>query len=458
MGRPEAGVAAETVPLRRVYSQMYDSVFQRSLVAAAPPVDLPLAHPLFARLRLDVVLSGQVVLTDAQVLDGSWFTSVGPAMLVENLRIVPVDSAPLVVRLRRGSVVDSVSALLGTPDGRVKAFEFSSLPEQERTVVLEGLRAAHDRGDPAPTGLDDALGVLSRAGLDAQRCDDLGARWLAWDAAARAGQVAVETYDLGRADTGVLRRQVASLLRLEIAEVLAGPLERGPQLLDAFETGMTRTSLYEAAATVATDRTEQQTLVELVDRAFGQLFRLQHDAKDFDDRTNLALRPISGQRRGVERTKGLAERGWTDIDLGSEFLVRLAVADGASMRQWGVEYGERLSSWRANGQGAQRDLRVALRQLEREVLAAVPDARVHEIAGLPFRALTRPQELLRLLEPAQGLAVDESLAAAAQHVPALSQLTRLRFGTKVLHGMATFRRRNWRLLSSDFALQRRKAS
>lgn len=184
--------------IQRLYSAAFDSV--RQAAGWGHPTG---RRSLVARLRLACLLSGEVVLTDTQVLDGVMFLELGPDGVRERLGADPsaVGLDRVVVAARDvdlgRALLDMLRPLSGT---KVKRFRFSSLRlGQADAEALE--LAMHKRSFPRLERRAEELGVAEAVGELLEQCGlpPVAARrqataWRAWIHAAADGRVVVRPW------------------------------------------------------------------------------------------------------------------------------------------------------------------------------------------------------------------------------------------------------------------------
>jgi hypothetical protein len=417
-------------PLRRLFSSSYDSVTQRERLRQSVRRD-PFLLRYRARLRLDAILSGSIVVTDAQLLDGAFFLWQTPEQLMES---VDLGAGPrtLIVRTRRSDLAEALVATVTDPDtGLVRPFEFSAIGDdrerQELSAYLERLAESGARG---PRDLDELEQLLRRSDVAAEGLDAVVPAWRRWAAAAESGTVSLESYqdrpvDLPRAlDKASTDEASPDGLRAAL------PLEA--ELVSWLEDALlgespSRSTMYAEIRRRAHDDDARDHLMRWVDKIFGLAFCVQHDCIDFDQEAPAALRPVKthgghgGKARQVddETLDALVEAGMT-AEVRSDFMPRLALIDDSHLREWADDQRDRLAAWRTEGRP--RELRHALQELEESLALHVSTRRLRTEAGLETSA--KPLVGSRTHQTRQAIQLIKRWggAAATAGAPALAAL------------------------------------
>lgn len=181
---------------QRFFSDFYDSVFQRAYHLANPASR---RSAYIGRLRFDSLLSERVVLTDAQLLDGAFFTDADIDTLLSRIRRTDDLSAPLIVKCRATTLEASLIGMAGGGrDGeKLKAFNFSSIGDdtsRHRVLVnMTNIDAAR------VTTLGSLSEALLTAELNVEEVERLSQHWARLDEAARHQRFAIEPFK-GRID------------------------------------------------------------------------------------------------------------------------------------------------------------------------------------------------------------------------------------------------------------------
>lgn len=120
----------------RLFSEHYDSVYQRKMFDQAKNFERNLAFEILGKLRLDILLYNKIVLTDTQVLDGTLFRYITPSEFYEKLTRTTNDF-PVEIKSRENTLAGSLIRILKPTNGAyLKEFVFSIIDdEQERENV-----------------------------------------------------------------------------------------------------------------------------------------------------------------------------------------------------------------------------------------------------------------------------------------------------------------------------------
>jgi hypothetical protein len=474
------GCAVTEEPLRRLFSSSYDSVTQRErLLHAARPDPFLLRYR--ARLRLDAILSGSIVVTDAQLLDGAFFLRQTPDQLMES---VDLGAGPqtLTVRTRRSNLAEALVATVTDPDtGLVRPFEFSAIgDDRERQALWAHLQRLAESGTRAPRDLDELEHLLRRSDIAATRLDPVVAAWRRWDEAARSGRVGLECYqdrplDLGKALGQASKDEVSP-------EGLRSALPQEAELVSWLQDALlgespSRSAMYAEIRRRAHDAEARDHLMRWLDKVFGLAFCVQHDCIDFDQEAPAALRPVrahghhagGGRKVDDETLDALVEAGMT-AEVRSDFMPRLALLDDERLRDWADDQRDRLAAWRTDGRP--RELRHALRELEESLALHVSARRLRTEAGLetPAKPLVgsrtyQTRQAVQLVKRWGGAAATAgapALAALMVHGSIETVLGAWWFGTAatatIEGGRAIHRRArgNATVITTDIAMARRR--
>lgn len=172
------------------FSDVYAASRQRKALDAGAP------HARFLRdLRLDTLLSEQVVIPDTYLLDGGFFLQVTPDRLVSLLGRSGSGQKPaLVIRCRKPSIQESLRWLLvdpNNPHGRLNGFPFNAIADASirdelaaslaNTTTSEYLQAVGPAQDVSSALAAFLRGRLALRGLQADEdIDRLEAGWSRW--------------------------------------------------------------------------------------------------------------------------------------------------------------------------------------------------------------------------------------------------------------------------------------
>jgi hypothetical protein len=378
---------------RRLFSDAYDSVHQRGERDRLGSVrDLRLVS--LARLRLDVILSGRVVLTDAQVLDGPAFGAWKPLELARLLDITGTARLPIEVRCREAGLAASLAGLVLRADGTLKPFEFSSLGERQRRAASALLADPPARLARAVArgAASDPIGavtrVLEEAEVGERERQRLTRSWSRWCEAAESGAVAVVEWDSSRYD---LRNGLALAGRSQAHdEELELLLESGEarstfhhieDVVAAQPRSTSRTVVRQIVGDEVRDPDDAALLLEWIDRVYGLTLREQHGAEDYSADTPIYLQRAGFARFGAPRLAAqydserllatIEDRGLCGIGLPSDFLLRLAVVDITDLQDWWRGCRTDMAAWRDVRRGGRRALRQSLAGLESLLLERV---------------------------------------------------------------------------------------
>lgn len=149
---------------RRTMVADFDSVRQRELVEQVGPVEA--FRRLTAQLRTADLLSEELVVTDAQILDGIFFLLAGPSGIADLLGRSPMEPLPLVVTVRADSLDERLEAMREAAD-----FEWSAEAAARHAEAAGERRATSemlDRGRVAWLDAARAGTVMVRSQVDAQ--------------------------------------------------------------------------------------------------------------------------------------------------------------------------------------------------------------------------------------------------------------------------------------------------
>jgi hypothetical protein len=386
-GRPRA---------RRLLAAFYDSVVQRDYVeaaAGATDVDWVSTAILSSRLRLDLILSGTVVLTDAQLLDGALFARSTPLELEALLRITPWSTNSVVVRTRAPSLESSLLGLVTAKEGRVKSFEFSILDEPHRSEVTDYLREQAANGSDAPTSLDSLMSLLGTAGVPRADVDRVSSHWARWIEHLDATQVhdpvvGVENFTLGDLDFDraiQLHDRDEPMWEAEVEGASKSAGRAVEQVRQSILRARDRSLIYADIRAAVSDPYGQQLLFDYVDRVFGFAFALQHECEDHASTWRLPVQRVAGGRRGqpmnASDMEELARFGLCEYWMPSDFMARLALVDPGYLTVWALEMIDPLRRWR-DETGGGSVLRPALTELEDLLATAVtPSSVAYSLLG-----------------------------------------------------------------------------
>ena len=106
--------SASAVPGGRLLIAEFDSQAQAHVFAAAPDPRAAISE-LTQRLRVGTIVASRVVLTDAMVLDGSYFLTLGPEGVIRELG-ASVAELPLLVVGRARSLTEALEHRRSRPD------------------------------------------------------------------------------------------------------------------------------------------------------------------------------------------------------------------------------------------------------------------------------------------------------------------------------------------------------
>ncbi len=465
---------------RRLLSQSYDSVKQ-----AGSGTRTELRHPYLGRLRLDLILSGSVVLTDANLLDGSWLRSQCPSDLAAALSFL--DDAPgLIVRHRADTIGASPLGFVTDEANNIKPFRFSSLPEGLSTCIEQHL--IESMGNPAPQTLDELQILLERATGGDSEIAQMVRSWKRWAEYVDGGAqgIASEKWDRRLDMRQAVETVTGEMLRITrgkaldetfafdeslwtdpeamapVADVCGASAKHTSAILTRVANGEWRTATYAKIDDSAETDEAKEKLKRLVDRAFGLGFRAQHGAVDFDDDRPLALHPVGKFMPGMGSKKvsdelldELAEQGWCAVDAPSDYLARLALISTGDLCQWYIENKELIHAWWREGSGSARGLRQALKSLEKNYLPLVTEANIRKVAGLApqFTLKQRIERYSEAAEPVKKLALAippiGDVVGIFDAIGALGEMT---------WSQLTSELNNASMLSSDIAIERRQGA
>ena len=349
---------------RRLFSSAYDSVSQRTHfeTSVRDTANWPQVGraALVARMRLDVVLSGQVVLTDAQVLDGRWFECVDPADLEDAVSVLPWNQPALVLRMRKPSLEESLLGFVTTSEGALKPFEFSLLDTKARTRLLSFTRAEATAGQRrAPRDLAQLLQLLAEGGVPAQECERLRRHWSRWiafvDRAPWSGHALVtEIFEFSALNlVGAVEAHEKDLPRWQEQSLLSPSKAEAcvEHVAEGLRKGEPRTDLYARVDSDIYAAVDRQVVREYIDRVFGLAFAHQHGCRDFASSWRLPLRPVHQRSlttfaEGESMLREMAQKGLCEIEMPNDFLARLALLPSHELQAWSSRHQPTLSKWR----------------------------------------------------------------------------------------------------------------
>ncbi|MGL5823496.1 MAG: hypothetical protein ACRCYU_01330 [Nocardioides sp.] len=422
-------------------------------------------------MRLDLVLSGQVVVTDAQLLDGQLFAAVHPERLLEAIDFQPWNHKALRIRQRCDRLEEALLGLLTDPDGRVKDFEFSLLRKETRRQVSAHLRDLSLARRTAPGSLEELTRLLRDARVPDEELSTVTRHWRRWiraideaDGLSNSGVVgeifAASKLDMNRA----VKLHEEDLPRWEdkLGEVSSAADRAVEDLRDGLLRAESRTRLYEMIATKVPDKYGRIIAKDYVDRVYGFAFAMQHDCEDYASNWRLPLQPVSAHRGGRTTTAAtntaLSDVGLCEIEMPSDFMARLGLVDHTELSIWTRQHAESLRIWR-NEEDTGTSLKRALGDLETVLAENVSPSRIElQLLAKPPAAKTwgRMARLKDVIQRYVGMPTGvEAIDAIAQQASAgpLAQIVSLtarplREASRQLFGNAA-------ILTTDIATQRR---
>jgi hypothetical protein len=199
----------QSLPSRRLFNNNYDSLeqkrrakelrkafvaYRRGVTAELPDVNDLLYAELLGRVRMDLVLSGTLVLTDAQLLDGALFMRVAADEFLSDLEIPGLTGSPIEIMRRGDSLAESLVAMLNRK-GVAKPFEFSCLSTADSQRVYAELRRLQDEGLPGPTDLDGIDALFTGCRVPKRVREHLRQSWDSWDSMASSGRLPARKWE-----------------------------------------------------------------------------------------------------------------------------------------------------------------------------------------------------------------------------------------------------------------------
>ena len=199
----------QSLPSRRLFNNNYDSLeqkrrakelrkafvaYRRGVTAELPDVNDLFYAELLGRVRMDLVLSGTLVLTDAQLLDGALFMRVAADEFLSDLEIPGLTGSPIEIMRRGDSLAESLVAMLNRK-GVAKPFEFSCLSTADSQRVYAELRRLQDEGLPGPTDLDGIDALFTGCRVPKRVREHLRQSWDSWDSMASSGRLPARKWE-----------------------------------------------------------------------------------------------------------------------------------------------------------------------------------------------------------------------------------------------------------------------
>ena len=452
---------------RRLFSVSYDSVAQRNArFANSVANSARLAEVLLlSRLRLDLILSGRVVLTDAMLLDGALFAAVKPADLVREVSIMAENRGNVVIRMRAASLEECLLGLLRDQDGRVKSFEFSILPAGPRQRLSTFL--SQESGTDGPISLAQLTQLFERAGLersDFSRAVEHWQRWIShFETAAHCPEAAIWSEHF---EFSSLKMSVASARHDNDSPGWKDGIDQAflpayDRIGEALRAGKSRTACYATADEYIQDPQENRLAKEYVDRVFTFAFSAQHGCEDLNVAANVHLKPVrrvsgvSPLRAGsLERLAGI---GVTDIEMPSDFLARLALAAPSELAAWARREHQLLKIWRdEDDHGA--SLKAAIESLEEVLFTTVTSQRLeHDLlgAGPEMRSWTWSSRSNQRIKRYAPTTTDEAAGFVADSLGLGVLRTAVNMVYQPLRDLGNSRLGNPALITTDIGLPRR---
>ncbi len=165
----------------RLFSEIYDSVKQRELVNQST-----WKTDYIARIRLDLLLSNNLILTDTQLLDGAFYTKLDPSELEQH---IPLDR--LEIRARDADLSNALLGFVYKPNAdKLRGFTFSAINDAE---IREKARRHLAQLSSSKIRKDwrEIPRLLRHAGVDEATTDLLEERWAHWIEASTSGKIRV---------------------------------------------------------------------------------------------------------------------------------------------------------------------------------------------------------------------------------------------------------------------------
>jgi hypothetical protein len=171
---------------RRFFTEFHDSIRQREYAGEHPFYDVPKGYNdgYKGRLRFDSLLSQRLVVTDAQILDGSFFLAQRPDELSALFGRTVDGRPPLEIRSRAKTLNEALMRFVCAPgEERLNAFFFSSVAtEATRITVAQELTNVHATDVGSPHAIAKVLGTLGATVTDTEALASAWTRWGASDA------------------------------------------------------------------------------------------------------------------------------------------------------------------------------------------------------------------------------------------------------------------------------------
>lgn len=342
---------------RRVYNAQYDTVVQKSrlqpLLALKPsPLQLEALcrTALVGQMRLDLALSGELVLTQTQILDGALFLRADPRRLMSEVSTSPDENtAPIRARSVSGQLSTDVLTLIADADGHHKPFRFSVLGDLEDRTLHGYL--AEMRTLPGALDHTDVVAHMRRAGIDAETCDVVSQGWTAW----ASSDLPVEHFDHRRSPAPYgFAIDRARILWRDLA-LSDDPTTDAYDEVKSFLTvqltsspAPTRTKMYDTIDKHPGLSAQSRPLLrEWLDSVYNLAFARQHECEDFEQLKRAAFRPVDSTSAESKGTSRLAsDLDFCSVEVPSDFLLRLGVLATDEWQGWLQTNDQLLASWR----------------------------------------------------------------------------------------------------------------
>ncbi len=294
-----------------LFADVYDSVEQSSNLARRDKQDV---QSYLGRLRLDAFLYRRTVLTDAQLLDGTFFLAAAEGRIFNEL---PFDRFEIRSRAKR--LDEALLGLVLNPRG----IWFSSLPKDQADRIQRGL-IEH----PSPNISDwRKLGkILVDVGLDQAEADRLENAWAKWIEKAETGQLIVRQWDTNFHFTDELEKK----LNINKDRIETSLTEFGKRIfLLVWKNRSSRNAVYgvlwEAYGVCsAEERVDLATIESWFNSAYNNTAAQQHSCGTVEVTDPPGGRPINENQLLFDRVQ-LGFTGQELFEVPSELIVHLPI-------------------------------------------------------------------------------------------------------------------------------------
>lgn len=166
--------------VKGIHSEFYDSVQQRRIVAKLKPVrgseDCGIDLSLRARLRIDWLLHGQIVLNEYQFFDGPMFQRLTPSFLRDTFPSIEVFPPPIRISSITGCVTGGILALYrDTQAAHYRGFDCSLISDLQEQRRFRDYLVSRGCTDIASTS--DILLAMRNAGVNHSNIEEIDTGW-----------------------------------------------------------------------------------------------------------------------------------------------------------------------------------------------------------------------------------------------------------------------------------------